>query len=75
MLELPLPPLYNRFGAIQRRLARRYGVVLIPKRYFAAALSGEAATIDGLHLSPAGHRKMAAMIWSLVSDAFGESPR
>lgn len=75
MLELPLPPLYNRFGAIQRRLARRYGVVLIPKRYFAAVLSGEAATIDGLHLSPAGHRKMAAMIWSLVSDACGETPR
>jgi acyl-CoA thioesterase-1 len=66
MLELPLPPLYNRFGAIQRRLARRHGVVLIPKRYFAGVLTGEEATIDRLHLSPAGHRRMADTIWSLV---------
>ena len=66
MIELPLPPLYNRFGAIQRRLARRHGVVLIPKRYFASVLTGGESTIDSLHLSPAGHRKMAATIWSLV---------
>lgn len=68
MLELPLPPLYNQFGAIQRRLARRPGVVLVPKRYFAGVLTGQEATLDHLHLSPEGHRKMEAMIWSLVSD-------
>jgi lysophospholipase L1-like esterase len=67
MLELPLPPLYNRFGEIQRRLARRYDVVLIPKRYFASVLIGGDATLDGLHLSPAGHRKMAEMVWEQVS--------
>jgi acyl-CoA thioesterase-1 len=67
MLELPLPPLYNRYGEIQRRLARRYDVVLIPKRRFASVLMGEQATLDGLHLSPAGHRKMAEMVWEQVS--------
>jgi acyl-CoA thioesterase-1 len=67
MLELPLPPLYNRFGEIQRRLARRYEVVLIPKRYFASVLIGEEATLDGLHLSPAGHKKMAELVWERVS--------
>jgi acyl-CoA thioesterase-1 len=67
MLELPLPPTYNQFGEIQRRLARRYDVVLIPKRYFASVLIGEEATLDGLHLSPAGHKKMAEMVWEHVS--------
>jgi acyl-CoA thioesterase-1 len=66
MLELPLPPLYNRFGEIQRRLARRYNVILIPKRYFAGVLIGPQSTIDSLHLSPAGHRKMAALIARFV---------
>ncbi len=66
MLELPLPPLYNRFGEIQRRLARRHKVILIPKRYFAGVLIGSDSTIDSLHLSPAGHRKMSTLIASLV---------
>ena len=65
MLELPLPPFYNRFGEIQRRLARHYNVTLIPRRCFASVFDGANATIDSLHLSPAGHEKMAAMI-SLV---------
>lgn len=68
MLELPLPPLYNRFGEIQRRLARRHNVVLIPKRYFASVLIGEEATLDGLHLSRSGHRKMAAMVWGALQN-------
>ncbi len=62
MLELPLPPLYNRYGEIQRRLASAYGVRLIPKREFAAVIAAPNATIDGLHFSPAGHRTMAALI-------------
>lgn len=66
MLELPLPPFYNRYGAIQRRLAHQHGVFLIPKRYFAGVLGGEAAVLDGLHLSPNGHRKMAEMIWRMI---------
>jgi acyl-CoA thioesterase-1 len=66
MLELPLPPLYNRFGEIQRRLARRHDVVLIPKRYFANVLAGSNATLDGLHLSRVGHQKMSTMISAVI---------
>jgi len=66
MLELPLPPLYNRYGEIQRRLARKYAVPLVPKRFFAQVLAGSNSTVDGLHLGPAGHRKMANMVWHFV---------
>jgi len=71
MLELPLLPMKNRFGRVQRRLARRYGVALIPKRHFAAVLTGEDATTDGLHLSRKGHKRMARMMWDATSSAFG----
>jgi acyl-CoA thioesterase-1 len=63
MLELPLPPLYNRFGQAQRELAHRYHVSLISKRDFAVVLAAGGATLDGLHLSDHGHRLMAEMIW------------
>ena len=66
MLELPLPPLYNRFGAAQRRLARRFGVTLVPKRYFAGVLAEPGATLDGLHLSHVGHEAMSRMIWKTI---------
>ena len=62
MLELPLPFLKVSFGRAQRSLAAKHDVVLIPKRNFSAVLSGRASTVDGLHLSNFGHRKMADMI-------------
>ena len=74
MLELPLPPLYNRYGEIQRRLASAYHVYLIPKRDFAGVLAGDKATLDGLHLSSDGHKKMSAMIWRHLSSALRSSP-
>jgi lysophospholipase L1-like esterase len=73
MLELPLPPIYNGYGEIQRRLARKYGVPLVPKRFFAQVLAGSDSTVDGLHLGPAGHRKMANMIWHFVGSALANS--
>ncbi|MBI3865785.1 MAG: lysophospholipase [Planctomycetia bacterium] len=73
MLELPLPPLYNRYGEVQRRLAGQYRVSLIPKRYFAGVFAGSTATIDSLHLSAVGHRKMADMIWTFVAPAISDS--
>jgi acyl-CoA thioesterase-1 len=63
MLELPLPPLCNLYGTAQRRQAQKFGVILIPKRRFVAALCGPKATIDGLHLSQSGHDHMAEMVW------------
>lgn len=70
MLELPLPPFYNRFGQIQRELADRYDVVLIPKREFAAAIFAPGTTLDGLHFSEAGHARMAEMVWQHIRVSF-----
>lgn len=62
MLELPLPPLSNRYGVIQRRLARRYGVALIPKREFARVLTASGSTVDSIHLSNRGQQRMADIV-------------
>ncbi|MCL2648835.1 MAG: GDSL-type esterase/lipase family protein [Phycisphaerales bacterium] len=62
MMELPLLPHKMLFGRIQRRLAEKYGVSLIPKRYFIQVLSGGGATSDGLHLSKAGAVKMGELV-------------
>lgn len=59
MLELPLIPGAWQFAAHQRRLAAVHGVVLIPKRLMAGVILDEADVLDGLHLSPAGHERMA----------------
>jgi acyl-CoA thioesterase-1 len=59
MLELPLIPGAWAFGAHQRRLAARHGVVLVPKRVLAGVILDAADVLDGVHLSPAGHERMA----------------
>jgi len=63
--ELPLLPHRIAYGQIQRRLAAKYGVWLIPKRYFVRVISGPDATSDGLHLTTTGARRMANLV-SLV---------
>jgi len=55
MFELPLLPHKIAYGQIQRRLAARYGVWLIPKRYFAEVIGGANATIEGLIFRLQGH--------------------
>jgi acyl-CoA thioesterase I len=70
MFELPIPPLHNAFGRAQRRLAAKYGVVLIPKRVLMGVLAGEGNTLDSIHLSPQGHRQMAQRIWQVIQPAF-----
>jgi acyl-CoA thioesterase-1 len=70
MLELPLPPLSNEYGRIQRRLAARHDVRLIPKRVFMSVLASEDATLDGIHLSESGHRRMAEAVWSVIEPAY-----
>lgn len=62
MLELPAPPFHSNYVRIQRELVEQYGVKLVPRRRFAAVLSGTESTADGLHLSNFGHKKMAAEI-------------
>ncbi len=66
MLELPLPPFYNAYGRIQRQLAARHRVPLIPKREFADVIFAPDATLDTVHLSKSGHRLFADTVWDHV---------
>lgn len=68
MLELPVPPLYTEYAQVQRRLAKKYGVYLIPKRFFAEVVIGADTTVDGFHLSSEGHEKLADIIWQTVKN-------
>jgi acyl-CoA thioesterase-1 len=72
MFELPLPPFANEFGRAQRRLAAQYGVPLIPKRVFAGVLTTDGATVDGVHLTRAGHELMAEVVWELIQPAYAD---
>jgi acyl-CoA thioesterase-1 len=67
MLELPSLPHRAGYGRVQRRLASKYGVPLIPKRYFVKVISGADATSDGLHLSSEGARRMADLVAQVFS--------
>jgi acyl-CoA thioesterase-1 len=67
MIELPLPPFYNRFGMVQRDLAKSHGVTLIPKRYLAKIICTPGATVDGLHLSNAGHALLARALFEMLT--------
>jgi acyl-CoA thioesterase-1 len=67
LLELPLPPFHGRYGAIQRKLAKRHGVILVPKRVLLGVLTSVGATVDSLHLSKAGSEKMAEAIGTILN--------
>jgi lysophospholipase L1-like esterase len=67
MIELPLPPFYNRFGMVQRDLAKSHGVTLIPKRYLAKIICTPGATVDGLHLSNSGHALLAGALFEMLT--------
>lgn len=75
MLELPLPPTYNAYGRIQRRLARRYRTLLVPKRVLLGILQQGGATLDTIHLTQQGHRRMADAIWNVVKAAYTDETR
>jgi acyl-CoA thioesterase-1 len=62
MFELPLLPLQNRYGQVQRQVSSEYGVRLIPRRILAGAVTLPGHTTDGLHLSAAGHRWLAEKV-------------
>jgi acyl-CoA thioesterase-1 len=75
MLELPLPPTYNDYGRIQRRLARRYKIFLIPKRVLLGVLQQGGTTLDTIHLTPEGHQRMADAIWNVMQTAYVDEKR
>lgn len=70
MFELPLPPLFNEVGRIQRRVASRHKVPLVPKRRLLSVLTTQGSTLDSIHLTQAGHEQMATLIWSLIRPAY-----
>jgi len=74
MFELPLLPHKIAYGRIQRRLATKYRISLIPKRYLAGVISGANATSDGLHLSATGSRRMAALVAEVLSSVLKSAP-
>jgi len=67
MVELPLPPFYNRYGMVQRALAKEHGVILIPKRFMADVMSTPGATVDGLHFSNSGHILFARALIGMLT--------
>jgi len=73
MLELPLQPWQFRYGRIQRKLAREFNAILIPKRFFVSVLAAKNATIDLAHLSPTGQKLMAEKISSLLGAALRQT--
>jgi lysophospholipase L1-like esterase len=66
MFELPVLPWQSKYTKIQRKLAKKYGVMLIPKRFFISILSPKEATTDGIHLSQTGHEMMADGLWEII---------
>ena len=66
LLELPVLPFKNHWGVVQRRLARKYGCTLLPKRLLVDVLASPGATMDTLHLTQSGHQRLAEMVWSVV---------
>lgn len=68
MFELPLPPTFEEFGRVQRGLARKYGVVLVPKSYFCKVLAVPGGSEDGLHLSAVGMDAMADIMYELLAE-------
>jgi acyl-CoA thioesterase I len=67
MIELPLPPFHNRYGIVQRALAKSHNVTLIPKRILSKIITTPGATVDGLHLSNTGHALLARALSKMLS--------
>jgi lysophospholipase L1-like esterase len=72
MLELPLLPLYNEYGSVQRKMASKYHAILIPKSFFVSVISAKGATVDLAHLSQEGQKLMAEKVWAIISPAMGQ---
>ena len=66
MFELPLFPLWSNYGRVQRRLSHQFGIKLIPKAVLAGVFTGPGDTIDSLHLTQQGHRRMAKEVGRML---------
>jgi len=68
LVELPLLPFQNAYGRAQRAVVRKHGLAMLPKRFFAGVLGTKDGTLDGLHLSQAGHNAMAQAIARVLKE-------
>jgi len=67
LFELPLFPFQNAYGKAQREIVGEHGISMLPKRFFVKVLGTEDGTLDGLHLSQAGHDAMARIVAGVIS--------
>lgn len=66
MFELPLLPFHSGYGEVQRALAKKYHVILIPKKVLTNVIGGDGNTLDGLHLSQQGHDALARAVLRML---------
>lgn len=69
--ELPLLPFHNSYGLIQRRIAREYGVVLLPKRLFSGIHVGAGMEANQFRLTQEGHNEVANFLWNALRQQLG----
>lgn len=67
LFEIPLFPFQNDYGRAQREIAKACGAAMLPKRFFTHVLGMQNATLDGLHLSQAGHDALAGIISGILT--------
>lgn len=65
MFELPRLVWHREHGRLQRRLAREYGVLLIPRTFLADLFGEHELTSDGIHLTQRGHDVFAERVYAL----------
>jgi acyl-CoA thioesterase-1 len=66
MFELPLIPLCGPYGLVQRMIAKKHNVLLIPKKNLIRVIGADGDTLDGLHLSQQGHDALAKSVYRLL---------
>lgn len=73
LFELPLPPLCNEYGHIQRRLSAKHDVQLAPKRLLMGVLASSAATSDTIHLTQTGHERLAQIVSGMIQQEWNRT--
>ncbi len=67
MMEIPFPPFEYRLAYAQRRIAKKFNAVIIPKRFISSVLFLMLdSTSDGIHLTQKGHDKFAERLSEII---------
>lgn len=76
MFELPSFPLSKQYQVrnVQKKLAREYKFVLLPKKVITEVLGMPGGTTDGLHFSQEGHERMAKIVSGYLRKERGRYP-